>query len=86
VLAHHRDGERAAVIGELQVPVVGDDDQPVALHPPDGLTDRGPALPEALGDPGAQRDHALLLELVNRPEVHLSGVDELVHAITSQAR
>ena len=56
-----------------------DDDEPVALHPGHGLAHRGPALPEALGDPCAQRDDALLLEFVDRPEVHLGGIDELVH-------
>src|SRR2546421_673361 len=62
------------------MPVAGDDHQPVAFHPADGLADRGAALPETLGDPGAQRGDALLLELVDRAEIHLGGVDELVHA------
>ena len=39
----------------------------------------GPALAEPLGDPRAQRNDALLLELVDGAEVHLGGVDEVVH-------
>ena len=60
-----------------QVPVVGDVQQPVALHARDGLAHGRAALPEPLGDAGAQRDDALLLELVHRPQVHLGGVDEV---------
>jgi len=37
-------------------------------------------LANALGDPGAQRDDALLLELEDRAKVHLRGVDEVCHA------
>ena len=38
----------------------------VALHPRDRLRHRGPALLQPLGDPGAQRGDALLLELEDR--------------------
>jgi hypothetical protein len=81
VLAHHRHGAGPARVGELEVPVARHDHQAVAFHPRDGLAHRRPALAEALGDPRAQRDDALLLEFVDRPEVHLSGIDELVHAL-----
>ena len=86
VLAHHRHRAAAAGVGQLEVPVAGHHHQPVALHPGHGLAHRRPALAEALGDPGAQRDDALLLELVDRPEVHLGGIDELVHAASPFGR
>ncbi|EOD63272.1 hypothetical protein H480_37875 [Amycolatopsis vancoresmycina DSM 44592] len=81
VLAHHRDGEFAAVVGQLEVPVVGHHDQPVPLHPGDGLAHGRAALLQALGDPGAQRNDTLFFELVDGTQVHLGGVDEIVHAV-----
>ena len=80
VLAHHPGRQRAALVGELQVPVALDGEQPVALHPGHRLAHRRAGLVEPLGDPGAQRDDALLLELEDRAEVHLRGVDEVAHA------
>ena len=80
MLAHDPGGQRAAVVGELQVAVALDGEQPVALHAGDRLAHRGAGLAEPLGDPGAQRGDALLLELEDRAEVHLRGVDEVVHA------
>jgi deoxyribodipyrimidine photo-lyase len=42
---------------------------------------------QPLGDPGTQRDDALLDQLVDGPEVHLGGVDQIAHlAILSHAR
>ena len=41
--------------------------------------DRRAALVQPLGDPGAQRDDALLDQLVDGPEVHLGGVDQVAH-------
>ena len=41
----------------------------------------GPLWSEPLGDPGAQRDDALLLELEDGPEVHLRGVDEVIRPV-----
>ena len=80
VLAHDGDGALAAEVGELQVPVVGDHQQSVALHPGDGLADRRAALVQPLGDPGAQRNDALFLELEDGSQVHLGRVDQVVHA------
>src|SRR3712207_8694391 len=34
---------------------------------------------QALRDPRPEGDDALLLELVDRPQVHLGGVDEIAH-------
>ena len=79
VLAHDLGGVLAAAGGELQVAVARHGEQAVALHPGDGLGDRGAALAQALGDPGAQGDDPLLLELEHRAEVHLRGVDEIAH-------
>ena len=80
VLAHDPGGEQPAVVAQLEVAVSGDVQQPVALHPRDRLRDGGPGVAEALGDPGAQRSDALLLELEDGAEVHLRGVDEVRHA------
>ena len=43
----------------------------------------GPALVQPLGDPGAQRDDALLLQLEDGAEVHLGRVDQVAHAVPS---
>src|SRR5207253_2610369 len=64
--------------GLLQMPVALDLEQPVALHAGHRLTHRGTALRETLGDPGPKRDDALLLELEDRPEIHLRCVDQPV--------
>ena len=61
------------------MPVALDGEQAVALHPGDRLADRGAALVQALGDPGAQRRHAFLFELEDGAQVHLGGVDEIIH-------
>ena len=44
------------------------------------LTQSGPTVSQTVGDAGAQGHHAFFFELVDRAEVHLGGVDELVHA------
>ena len=80
VLAHHPGRLRPAVVGQLEVAVALDGEQAVALHPGHGLGHGRTALAEPLGDPGAQRDDALLLELEDRAQVHLGGVDEVAHA------
>ncbi len=85
VLAHDTCGQSAAPVGQFQVPVAGDVQQFVALHPGDGLTDGGSALVQLLGDAGTQGDHAFLLEFQDGAQVHLRGVDELRHA-AGQAR
>ena len=79
VLAHHPGRQARALVGELEVPVALDGEQAVALHPGHRLADRRAALVQPLGDPGAQRDDALLLQLVDGPEVHLGGVDQVAH-------
>ena len=73
----------AALVGQLQVPVALDGQQAVALHAGHRLAHRGAALVQPLGDPGPQRDDALLLQLEDRPEVHLGGVDQVVHKHSS---
>ncbi|OEI67498.1 hypothetical protein Cus16_2940 [Curtobacterium sp. ER1/6] len=80
VLPHHVGRAGASLAGELQVPVAGDDDQAVALHAGDGLRDRRTGVPQPLGDARAQRDDPLFLEVEDRPQVHLRGVDEIGHA------
>jgi hypothetical protein len=79
VLAHYRDRVGAAGIGEVQVPVALDGEQAVALHAGDGLADGRAALVQPLGDAGTQRRHTLLFELEDGLEVHLSGIDQVVH-------
>ncbi len=80
VLAHDPSREPAAFVGQLQMPVAFDGEQPVASHPSHGLAHGGPGLVQPLGDPRPQRDDALLLELEDRAQVHLRGVDEVRHA------
>ena len=43
------------------------------------LAHGGTGVTQPLGDAGAQRHDALLLELEDRAEVHLGGVDEVGH-------
>ena len=81
VLAHHPHGQAVPLAGELQVAVTLDGEQPVALHPGDRLAHRRAALVQPLGDPCAQGDDALLLELVDGAEVHLGGVDQVAHRV-----
>src|SRR5215469_7497233 len=50
----------------------------VALHSRNSLNNGQPALPEPLGDPGPERDDALLLTLEDGPQIHLRGVDQPV--------
>ena len=76
VLAHHARRERAAGLGQRELPVVGHVQQAVPLHPGDRLADRRPGLGEALRDPRAQRDDPLLFKFEHRPEVHLRSVDK----------
>src|SRR5690606_5109850 len=57
--------------------------EPVALEPGDRLRHRGAGVPEALGDPRAHGRDPLLLQLVDRLEVHLRGVDQVSHVACS---
>jgi len=77
VLAHYANGLVAALVGQLEMPVAGYVEQAVALHARHRLADCRPALPEALGNPGAQGSHALFFELVHGPQVHLGRVDQI---------
>src|SRR5215217_62767 len=86
VLAHDGSGQLSAVVGQLQVPVALHGEQTVALHAGHGLADRGTALVEALGDPRPKRDDPLFLQLKDGAEVHLGGVDEVVHRYSSVSR
>src|ERR1700678_3088288 len=65
--------------------VTGHVQQPVTLHPRYGLADRGPTLVKPFGDPGTQRGNALFLEVVNGPQVHLGGINQVVHSAPSIA-
>src|SRR6185437_8936619 len=69
-------GERAPGVAERELPVPGDVQQPVPLHPGHGLADGRPALREPLGDARPQRDDALLLEFEYGAEIHLRRVYE----------
>ena len=79
VLAHDAGRRPSTQVGQAQVALVVDDEQPVALHPGDRLGDRGTALVQALGDAGPHGRHALFLEFDHRAQVHLRGVDQLTH-------
>ena len=79
MLAHHGDGQPAALVGQFEVPVACDVQKAVALHPGDGLAHCGPALLKTLGDARAQRHYALFFEVVDGAQVHLGGIDQIVH-------
>src|SRR5665647_2123973 len=80
VLAHHPGGLELPVGSQIEVPVTDDHHQAVALHPGDRLRHSRTGVAEALRDPRTQRDDALLGQLVDRPQVHLGGVDQVGHA------
>ena len=61
VLAHDADSRRPALRGELDLPVAGQREQAVALHPGRGLRHRGHAVPEPFGDAGPPREYAFFL-------------------------
>src|SRR5215471_3404547 len=77
VLAHDRDGFPPAPCRELEMTVISDVQQSVPLHAGHGLADGWTALAQPLGDACSQWYDAFLLELVHRPQVHLSRVDEV---------
>ena len=70
---------------QRQVAVALDVHQTVALHPPDRLRHGRARVPEALGDAGAQRDDALLLEVEDRPQIHLRRIDEIGHRVSQRS-
>src|ERR1700742_4197521 len=65
--------------------VAGHVQQPVAFHPRHSLADRGPTLVKPFGDPGTQRGNALFFEVVDGPQVHLGGINQVVHSAPSIA-
>jgi hypothetical protein len=67
--------------GEFQMAVAGHSQQSVPLHPRHRLAHGRSALFQALRDTRAQRNHALLLEVVDRPQIHLGGVNQLAHMV-----
>jgi hypothetical protein len=85
VLAHHRHGQSAALVAQFQMAITGHVQQTVALHAGHGLAHGGTTLLETFGDSGAQRYDALFLKVVDRPQVHLGGIDQIVHSQPSVA-
>ena len=77
VRAHDLTGQLRADPGQFDGAVLVDEEEFVAFHARDGLGDGRAGLVEPLGDPRAQRRHALLEKLVDRAEVHLRGVDQV---------
>ena len=67
-------------------PVLAHGQQAVALHAGHRLGHGRPALLEPFGDPGPHRRRALLLELEDRAQVHLRGVDQITHLGLLQRR
>jgi hypothetical protein len=65
---------------QFEVPVTGDDNQAVALHPADGLRNGGAGVAEAFGDACPKRHDVLFFKLQNGPKVHLRGVDQIRHS------
>src|ERR1700712_1378189 len=63
--------------------ITGHVQESVALHPGNRLAHRGPALLETFGDSGAQRYDTLFLEVIDRPQIHLGGIDQIVHSLPS---
>src|SRR5690606_23479817 len=83
LFAHHRYRVRSAGRGEPEVAVIFHGEQAVALHPGHGLADRRPALVQPLGDARTQGGHPLLLEFEDGAQIHLRGVDQVVHSLPS---
>jgi hypothetical protein len=80
MLAHDPRRELTSLVRQLDVAVALNGQQTVSFHPGHRLGDGWTRVAETLGDSGSQRDCALLLELEDRPEVHLSGVNQVRHA------
>ena len=80
VLAHDFDGAFPACFRQLKVPVAGNDDEAVALHPADGLGDGGAGVAEPFGDPGAEGDDVFFFKFQNGPKIHLGGIDQIRHS------
>ena len=81
VLPHHPGRPGPALVGQLQMTVALHVHEVVPLHPGHRLRDGRTALMQPLGDPGPERDDALLLELVDGAKVHLGRVDQVAHAV-----
>jgi len=80
VLAHDPRGEVGAGLGQDEVAIVLVElHETIALHACHRLGHRGTALAEPLGDPCPHRQDPLLRQLVDRPQVHLRGIDEVAH-------
>jgi hypothetical protein len=79
VLAHHRDRLLPALLGEGQRAVVLQVHEPVPLHAAHRLRDGRARVVQPLRDAGPHRGDALLLELEDGAQVHLSGIDEVRH-------
>src|SRR5215207_3339165 len=58
----------------------------VALHPSNCLRHCRSALLQPLGDPGAERRDAFLFELIDRPQIHFGGIDQVTHGCHSPLR
>ena len=65
---------------QFEMSILVDCDQAVALHSCHRLRDGGTTLTEAFGNPGPHRGDAFFLELIDGPQIHLGGVDEVAHA------
>src|SRR5215213_4639119 len=65
------------------MPVALDMHEVVTLHPGDRLRHRRPALLQPLGYPSAERGDAFLFELIDRPQIHLGGIDQVAHGCHS---
>ena len=79
MLPHDSRRAGASLIGQLEMAVSEDMHEVVSFHARHGLRHRRATLMQALRDPGAQWNDPLLLELIDRAEVHLGGVDQVAH-------
>lgn len=87
VLTHdpHRLG--LALMSELKVTVTAHHKQSVSFHACDRLRNRWTRVPQPLCDTCAKGDDAFFRKLVDGPQVHFSGVDQIAHiCLQSQGR
>ena len=65
---------------QFEVSILVDSDQAVTFHSCHRLRDGGTTLTEAFGNPGPHRGDAFFSKLIDGPQIHLGGVDEVAHA------
>ena len=80
VLTHHLDRFLTASIGERQVTVRLNTEQPVLLHTGNSLRNSRPGVLQTFGDARTHGGNALFLKLKDGAQVHFGSVNKIGHA------